>query len=275
MYRDVAELREREKELNCLYKVTEVLSQEEKSQDLIFRKLVNVIPEGWQYPGISNCRICLEDHKYTTPDFFETLWYQSSEIIVDGNRIGSVEIFYSRVMEEGNPFLPEEQQLLNAIADQIAQYLFRQRLRYTIKNMNQGENSSDRMLKTSADTHWRWRDSMARQLASELDMQASGVQALYVIGSTKEATAGPASDLDLLIHFRGTPAQKQLLEAWINGWSRCLSAINYQYTGYKVSGGLIDLHLITDEDIKKNTSYASMIGSYYNSARLLKKAKNE
>lgn len=273
MYRVVAELREREKELNCLYKVTEALKDENEPQHKVFRKVVNIIPEGWQYPGICNCRITFEDQKYTTPDFFETQFYQSSEIIVDGNNLGKIDVFYSRVMEEGNPFLPEEQKLLNAISEQIAQYIFRQRLKYTVKYMQDNTESQEHILKTSEDEHWQWRSRIAHQISSTMDMKKYSVQAIYLIGSAKETTAGPASDLDLLVHFKGDENQKQLLKEWIDGWSKSLAVFNYQNTGYQVKDGLIDLHIITDEDIKKQTSYASMIGSHHNSARLLKKSE--
>ena len=273
MYQVVEELREREKELNCLYKVTELLNNESLSQEDLFRQLVNIIPEGWQYPGVLNCRITLEERSYTTPDFFETQWHQCSEIVVDGNSIGKVEIYYSRVMEEGNPFLQEEQKLLNAISEQIAQYLFRQRLRYTIHNMREGNNEEEKLLKSSEDNHWRWRYSMAKEIAANADLSKYGLEAIYLIGSAKAATAGPGSDLDLLVHFNGTPEQKNRFEEWIDGWSKSLAVINYHKTGYKVEGGLIDLHLVTDEDLRKKTSYAVMIESHHNSARLLIKAK--
>jgi hypothetical protein len=35
--------------------------------------------------------------------------------------------------------------------------------------------------------------------------------------------------------------------------------------------GIIDLHMVTDEDIKKQTSYAVMIDNVNHPARLLKK----
>jgi len=38
---------------------------------------------------------------------------------------------------------------------------------------------------------------------------------------------------------------------------------------------MIDCHIITDEDIRKKTSFASMIGSVTNSARLLRSGKNQ
>jgi hypothetical protein len=52
------------------------------------------------------------------------------------------------------------------------------------------------------DNHWRWRQHMAEIIAERMDMQRLGVAAVYVIGSTKNALAGPASDIDLLVHVR-------------------------------------------------------------------------
>lgn len=116
--------------------------------------------------------------------------------------------------------------------------------------------------------HWRWRLHMAENIAAQLDPLRFGVQAFYVFGSTKNATAGPASDIDVLIHFRGTRAQREALEGWLEGWSLCLAELNYLRTGYKTEG-LLDAHIITDEDIAKNTSYAVKINAVTDAARAL------
>jgi pyruvate,water dikinase len=115
---------------------------------------------------------------------------------------------------------------------------------------------------------WRWRHRMAERIAAELDPQRFGVVAVYLIGSVKNATAGPASDIDLLIHFRGTPAQRAALELWLEGWSLCLSEMNYLRTGYKTAG-LLDAHIITDDDIARGTSFAVKIDAVTDAARPL------
>ncbi len=121
---------------------------------------------------------------------------------------------------------------------------------------------------TTSEDHWHWRLRMAERMAGQLDGSRFGVMAMYVFGSTKNATAGPGSDIDLLIHFQGTEAQKQQLILWLEGWSLCLAEINYSRTGYK-SDGLIDYHLLTDEDIARKTSYAVKIGAVTDAARPL------
>ena len=119
-----------------------------------------------------------------------------------------------------------------------------------------------------SEDHSQWRLRMAEQLAAELDGERFGVQALYVFGSAKNATATPGSDIDLLIHFRGTERQRHQLRLWLEGWSLCLAAINFARTGCE-SKGLLDCHLLTDEDIAKRTSYALKIGAATDAAREL------
>ncbi len=119
------------------------------------------------------------------------------------------------------------------------------------------------------ENYWRWRYRMAEQIALQLDPGEFGVENVYVFGSTKNGTAGPASDIDLLVHFRGAASQREDLVHWLEGWSLCLDEVNYLRTGYR-SGGLLDFHVITDEDIAKKTSYAVKINAVTDAARPLK-----
>jgi len=115
---------------------------------------------------------------------------------------------------------------------------------------------------------WRWRLKTAEQVADAVDPDRFGVVAMYVFGSTKNATAGPGSDIDLLVHFRGDEAQRRDLEIWLEGWSLSLGGTNYLRTGYR-SGGLLDVHIVTDEDIANQSSYAVKIGAITDPARKL------
>jgi len=116
------------------------------------------------------------------------------------------------------------------------------------------------------DNCWAWRLRMSEYIASQLDPVRFGVKGYYVFGSTKNATAGPKSDIDLLIHFTGTDRQQADLLTWLEGWSLCLAEMNYLQTGYKTDG-LLDVHIVTDEDIANKTSYAAKIGAVTDAAR--------
>ncbi|MEW6747941.1 MAG: nucleotidyltransferase domain-containing protein [Planctomycetota bacterium] len=117
-------------------------------------------------------------------------------------------------------------------------------------------------------SHSSFRLEMAHGLAAQLDPVRFGVRAVYLLGSTKNATAGPASDIDLLVHFQGSSSQLEDLKLWLEGWSLALDEVNYRMTGYR-TGGLLDLHVVTDEDIARKTSFAVKIGAASDPARLL------
>ncbi len=120
----------------------------------------------------------------------------------------------------------------------------------------------------TGDEHWRWRFRMAQRIAAQMDPKQFGVKAFYLIGSTKNATAGPGSDIDLLLHFDGTEQQQAELTLWLEGWSRCLAEMNFLRTGYR-SEGLLDVHIITDQDIAERSSFAVKIDAITDPARKL------
>jgi predicted nucleotidyltransferase len=270
----IDELREREKELKSIYRLEEAIQQKLPVGEF-FSEVLKRIPGGWQYPEICRVKITYNDEVYKEPGWEESEWKQEAPIEIDEKVCGKIEVFYTafRKMVIDSQFLPEEQKLLNTIATRIGTYLFNWQLENTLNllknNSSQEEPQSGPILPSSHNSHWLWRNNMAETIASKMDMDKFGVKGVYLIGSTKTAEAGPASDIDLLVHVTGENLPNSQLKAWIEGWSFCLSEINFRRTGYQTQG-LIDLHLITDEDIKNKTSYAVMIGSPYNSAKPLK-----
>jgi predicted nucleotidyltransferase len=116
--------------------------------------------------------------------------------------------------------------------------------------------------------HWEWRLHMATVLASQLSGKTYGVVGCYIFGSTKNATCGPASDIDLILHVRNTPQQQHCLKNWLQGWSLCLAEINLQKTG-EPSDGLLDVHFVTDADIAAGDSFACKLSAISDRARPL------
>ncbi|MBI5867552.1 MAG: nucleotidyltransferase domain-containing protein [candidate division Zixibacteria bacterium] len=117
--------------------------------------------------------------------------------------------------------------------------------------------------------HWHWRFEMAQRIAEYIDAGQLGVVGLYLIGSTKNGTAGASSDIDLLVHFRGDETQQCRLKLWLDGWSLCLDEMNYHRTGHR-RGGLLDVLVITDDDIANQTGLAAKIDAVTDAARPLR-----
>jgi DNA-binding CsgD family transcriptional regulator len=114
-------LRERIKELNCLYGVSQLAERHFNSLDNLLEELVNFLPYSWQYPDITCSRVVFKEKTYKSQGFKVTEWRQSSRIYVYSEPVGEVAIFYLEECpsaDEG-PFLKEERALLDALADQI------------------------------------------------------------------------------------------------------------------------------------------------------------
>ena len=156
--------------------------------------------------------------------------------------------------------------LMNADLDEAIGFLSppAAEIRSSVTSRDYGEKQSENF--------WAWRLEMAEHIASQLDPDRFGVNGFYVFGSTKNATAGPSSDIDVLVHFNGTDEQRHELSLWLEGWSLALDEMNYLRTGYRANG-LLDVHIVTDEDIARKTSYAAKIGAITDPARPLQMMK--
>lgn len=274
----LARLKEREKELKCLYKVNGII-RENLPVDEFLMEIVKRIWGGWRYPVQMRVKILFGDRVYKEEGWEETEWKQSADIVIDDKVFGKIEVFYiqPKLWPGNSSFLPEEQKLLNTIAAQISAYIFNKKLLQTVETLEnesqepaEPDRDSNGLLPDQPDIHWIWRNEMVQKIGEKLDCDQFCVEAMYLIGSTKNATSGPASDIDILIHFKGDEQQRRELTAWFRGWSLCLSELNYMKTGY-ASDGLIDLHIVTDRDIENRDSFASMIGAVTDGARLIRR----
>jgi len=115
-------LRERVKELNCLYGISNLVEKRGISLEEIIQGTVDLIPSAFQYPETTCARIIIGDQEFKTKNFIETDWRQACDIFVHGELSGTVEVFYLEekpACHEG-PFLEEERSLINNIAKRLA-----------------------------------------------------------------------------------------------------------------------------------------------------------
>ena len=120
-------LRERIKELNCLYGISLLAERYGDSIDDMLQKLVNILPPSWQYPAITCARIVFKGKTYKSRGFKVTKWRQSSRILMYNEPVGEVEVLYleERSPEDEGPFLREERVLIDAVAEQIGKIAIR------------------------------------------------------------------------------------------------------------------------------------------------------
>ncbi len=117
-----AALRERVKELTCLYSIAQIAGIPGISLDEILHLIVELLPPAWQYPEIAFARIVVDGRSYLTAGFRESHRKQAAEIVVGGAPRGIVEVVYveDRLELDEGSFLKEERKLIDAIARQVA-----------------------------------------------------------------------------------------------------------------------------------------------------------
>lgn len=126
-HRTQTALRERVKELTCLYRIAQIAAEPGLSLDEVISKIVCLLPPAWQFPEITEGRIILDGQVYTTPDFQEACQSQTATIRIGGVNRGNIEVAYSTMMPEldEGPFLNEERKLIDAVARLVAQIIER------------------------------------------------------------------------------------------------------------------------------------------------------
>jgi PAS domain S-box-containing protein len=130
------DLGEREKELKCLYGISELMSIAEISLPEILHGIVALIPPAWQYPDHVGARLTLEGQSFSTPGFTESPWRQASAIISQNALVGKIDVCFKEEPPAGaeKPFLDEEVNLLNAISERVGKIIERKRNEEALRN---------------------------------------------------------------------------------------------------------------------------------------------
>jgi Nucleotidyltransferase domain len=232
-------LRERAKELRCIYNVASALSRREEAPPTVFRWVLDAIPPAWQYPEDTTARIEYFGRTHAQPDYVDTPWRLRSPISIWRTLVGAVEVHYKSPKPTAweGPFLREERELLDDIAHRIGEYL----------EWKQRELGGERL--GAAPEHWRWRQRFAERIAAAIDPARFGVRSVYLFGSTELGSAGVGSDIDLIVVSGGDARQEKDLRIWLEGWSLCLAEISFQLYGLP-SSGLLDVRFMNPEQAK-------------------------
>lgn len=127
LLRQTHDLGERVKELSGLYGLSQLTASTDLSPEQVYQQAAELLPPAWHYPELTCGRIVVNQKEYTTDNYIDTVWKQSTTITVSGVSVGMIEVAYLKKMPplyEG-PFLLEERNLIDAMAQILGQYLER------------------------------------------------------------------------------------------------------------------------------------------------------
>ena len=151
-------LKERVKELNCLYTISSIVEKQGVSLEEVLQGTVDIIPGAWQYPEIACSRIVLGNQEFRSSDFIETEWKQIQGIVVSGKQAGLLQVFYRSEKPEADegPFLKEERSLLTVIAERIGRIV---ESKYAEEALSESESKNRALLSAIPDLMFQVDDS--------------------------------------------------------------------------------------------------------------------
>ena len=120
-------------ELACMYGIAEIAHRSDCLNEIL-QATANILPSGFQYPDDAHTRVTLDNRSFIDDNFVASEWYLTSNLVIDGQRRGSVEVFYSEPhleLDEG-PFQRQERALIDAAAIALSETTTRKEAQVTL-----------------------------------------------------------------------------------------------------------------------------------------------
>ncbi len=119
------DLKERIKELATIFQISFILQDQEQETTKAFARILEVLPGGWQYSEICQASIGFAGNIYHTQGYQPSPYRQSAPFTLYDGRTGYIEVLYTRetTPEAEGPFLKDERDLLNTLAEMVKVYL--------------------------------------------------------------------------------------------------------------------------------------------------------
>jgi signal transduction histidine kinase len=186
-------LRERVKELTCLYSIARVIEDGGDNQDAALTLIAETLPPAWQYPELAVARIVLDESEHATGDIEATCSRQVANIVVNGVSRGTVEVGYIHEVPYvvSEPFLQEERHLINAVAREVGEFVKRRQASAERSLLEQQLRHADRLATIG---------HLAAGVAHEINEPLSSILGFAQLAKRDPTVTGsPASDLDKVV----------------------------------------------------------------------------
>lgn len=121
-------LRERVKELNCLYSLSRIAFEAGNDIGTIIARTLEILPDAMQHPGLAEARISIGADHHSTKKFNACKLIIEAELTIDKRKYGKVKVGYRIPSSKGArkiSFLQEEKSLLKTVARELSLVLNR------------------------------------------------------------------------------------------------------------------------------------------------------
>jgi two-component system, NtrC family, sensor kinase len=120
-------LKERVKELNCLYRISREAWEAKNDINRLAGKALEIIPLAMQYPELAEIEIRIDSAKFSTNGFNKRKTSIKAMLTIDKKNYGTITIGYRAPADKKRKagFLPEEKELLETVARELSLFVKR------------------------------------------------------------------------------------------------------------------------------------------------------
>jgi two-component system NtrC family sensor kinase len=146
-HRTQCELRDRVKELGCLFRIARLSARRHVALEDSLQSIVELLPPAWLHSDVAHARLVIDGREYRTPGFREGGQRLSADLVVSGEKAGALEVVYAEKrpdLDEG-PFLGVERNLIDTIAREVSLIIERKRAERESERLQHQLRHADRL----------------------------------------------------------------------------------------------------------------------------------
>lgn len=136
-------LKERIKELSCLYRIAELANLPELGPAALLQQALSLIPPAMQYPEHACAHLMVNGVSYYSDNFKTSTTCLAAEIVTQISSMGCLEVFYPDNLKL--QFLPEEEKLIDTLAQHISLIMERRSIQENNAKLQEQLRHADRL----------------------------------------------------------------------------------------------------------------------------------
>ncbi|CAM4285941.1 sensor histidine kinase [Zobellia nedashkovskayae] len=184
-------LKERIKELTCLYEVTSIIANSDFDQlEISLEAIVYSVKNAWQFNLLSEVHLSLGEYIVQTDGFKDTMTLMHSDIKVFNKVSGTLKVGYPEDRYFYADFLEEEKDLLNNVSIAIGNLLERKQIRESEAKVKRQMERTDRL---------HILGEITAGIAHELNTPLANILGFTELLKERVSNAGALRDLDKIV----------------------------------------------------------------------------
>ncbi|MFO8087289.1 MAG: Crp/Fnr family transcriptional regulator [Bacteroidales bacterium] len=172
-------LNERNKELNCLYEIDDILKDDRQPLEAVISELIRVIPLGFRYSDICAVRIKYGDFDMQSGHYTNTALKMQIPLMIEDQRKGEITVAYIKsIKSEKGIFMPQEHKLLSTIVEKLGNFIVYKNLRTSLHQLEQNNEQNTEQPLNNNDKLMNWlqtyhlsEDEIAKLLQFKVDFK--------------------------------------------------------------------------------------------------------